>query len=505
MRRPVSIASANDGARPHRLALLVFAVLSACYGYFFPRWAEWNENSRLDLTLAIVERGTIRIDDYYENTGDYAAHGGHVYTDKAPGASFLGVPVYLVFRLLADTAPVRALLRRAGDSAALARTLREGGSGLRDDKVRFAAALYAVSFAVVSLPSALLGAVLCLFLGRLVADPFLRVLLALAYGLATIAFPYSTVLYGHQTAAALLFLAFALLHRRRRGEAGSRAPWGAGTLLGLAVLTDFAALVPAAVLLAYAAWVLDRKGDAARVVLAGAPFAVALGWYNAAAFGSPFASSYRYLVRFQQISSTGVLGFGRPSLRALWGITFSPYRGLFPLSPFLLFAIAGFERLLRRTQWRAEALAWLAAVVAQLAFVSAWYDWFGGFAIGPRNLLIVLPFLVPPVAAAVDAWQGVRAARYLFALSVAASFVLVWIAAVSGQSFAPQGVANPLGEFFWPKLRAGDVARNLGMAAGLPAWWSLLPPVALGGGALWIARKARPPAGGGRRGRTAAA
>ena len=60
-----------------RFALLFLGFLF-CYAYFFPRWAEWNQNSRMDLTLAIVEQGRFAIDDYYENTGDYAVYGDHV-------------------------------------------------------------------------------------------------------------------------------------------------------------------------------------------------------------------------------------------------------------------------------------------------------------------------------------------------------------------------------------------------------------------------------------------
>lgn len=477
-------------ASPHRetrFAALLFIALSVCYAYFLPRWADWNENSRLDLTLAIVEQGTIRIDDYYENTGDYAAYGGHVYTDKAPGLSFLAVPVYLAFRTLMETPAMRALLRRAAGSAAFANTLREGGTGLGEEKVYFAAALYAASFFTVSLPSALAAMTLYLFLARLVADPLRRLVLALAYAVATIAFPYAWAFYGHQTAAALLFLAFVLLYRLRLGG-GRENLWLAGAILGLAVLVDFAALLPAAVLTLYAYRLLDRKRDLFKLAVGALPFAAVLAFYNAAAFGSPFASSYRHLVRFKEISDTGFLGFGVPSLTALWGITFSPYRGLFFLSPFLLLAVPGFYQLLRSDRWRAEAAAWLAIVIAQLLLVSAWYDWRGGFAVGPRNLLLVVPFLMPPVAAAANAWWNSRMQRRVAQALFAVSFVAVWIASVSGQDFAPIDVARPLSDFFWPRFRTGDVARNLGMAFGLPGRWSLLPPLALLGGLLWIAR-----------------
>ena len=38
-------------------------LLLLCYGYFFPRWADWNQNSRLDVVLAIVDEGTLSTDE----------------------------------------------------------------------------------------------------------------------------------------------------------------------------------------------------------------------------------------------------------------------------------------------------------------------------------------------------------------------------------------------------------------------------------------------------------
>jgi hypothetical protein len=485
-----------------RTALLIFFVLLLCYGYFFPRWAEWNQNSRMDLTLAIVERGALHIDDYYENTGDYAVYGDHIYTDKAPGTSFLGVPTYFVFKLLSDTPPMRAILHRLSGSQALASTLREGGTGLLEQKIYFAAALYATTFITVSLPSALLAALLYLFMGRLFTPPLeerqgevWRVVLALAYGLATIVFPYSTVFYGHQIAAALLFLTFYLLYRIRQHEVSHHWLWGVGGLLGLAVLTEFPTLIPLVILSLYALWFLDRKWEIVKLGLGGLPFVLILGWYNASAFGSPFSSSYRYLGRFPEISNTGFLGFSQPSLEALWGITFSPYRGLFFLSPFLLLAIPGFWYLLRSPRWRAEAILWLSLVLAQLALISAWYDWRGGFAIGPRNLLTILPFLMLAAAFCIRAWREKPSLRTLAWGLVIVSLGLVWIASVSGQDFAPIIITNPLIDFFWPKFWTGDITRNLGMVVGLPSWYSLLPLVLVLGGAFWIVQRESVPAG----------
>ena len=43
------------------------------------------------MTRAIVERHTFAIDAYARNTGDVSTHDGHVYSNKSPGLSIIGV------------------------------------------------------------------------------------------------------------------------------------------------------------------------------------------------------------------------------------------------------------------------------------------------------------------------------------------------------------------------------------------------------------------------------
>ncbi len=77
---------------------------------------------------------------------------------------------------------------------------------------------------------------------------------------------------------------------------------------------------------------------------------------NLAVYGSPLSQGYAHLQgRAQFIGGMrqGVEGIGLPRLDALWGVTFSPYRGLFVLSPFLLLALPGLFILMARP-WRAS-------------------------------------------------------------------------------------------------------------------------------------------------------
>src|ERR671932_37891 len=108
---------------PARQYLAVLLVVLACYAYFFPRWADWNQNSRFDLIVALVDDHTFAIDAYVANTGDYAAYDGHYYSDKAPGMALLGLPVYMALRHAVPPALIVRLEQRASSTAALGATL----------------------------------------------------------------------------------------------------------------------------------------------------------------------------------------------------------------------------------------------------------------------------------------------------------------------------------------------------------------------------------------------
>ena len=103
---------------------LIFVLLLLCTVYTFPRWADPNQNSRLDLVVAVVDQGTLRIDDYVDNTVDYAKFEGHYYSDKAPGAAFLGIPVYAAMKSVLSLPVMDGLMDYLAHNQALAATLR---------------------------------------------------------------------------------------------------------------------------------------------------------------------------------------------------------------------------------------------------------------------------------------------------------------------------------------------------------------------------------------------
>ena len=60
-----------------RDAILIFVLLLISYMYVLPRWADWSQNSRLNLLRALVELRSTQIDAYVAHTVDYALYKKH--------------------------------------------------------------------------------------------------------------------------------------------------------------------------------------------------------------------------------------------------------------------------------------------------------------------------------------------------------------------------------------------------------------------------------------------
>lgn len=491
----------QSGWTRERLGIgLLFLLLVVSYTYVFPRWADQNETSRLDMIVAIVDDGTFQIDKYVSNTVDYAKANGHYYSDKAPGAAFLGIPVYAALKPLFSSSLMAGVVQRLAANPAFVATLRVEGSGLLEQKVRFALALVAISFVVGSVPCAVLGVLMYLTLGKVSSSAWPRRLVVLGYCLATPVLAYANSLYGHQLSAALLFAAFYLVFSA--GPRISRARLlGVGLLLGYAVVTEFPAALIAAILFLYALYRVWREGRWLRfawMLPTGLAMGVVLMIYNTVVFGGPFNLGYSYSEQWLPEHTIGFMSLTWPHLDALWGITFSPFRGVFVLAPWLLLAVPGFVIWYRRREWRAEFWVALASALAIFLFNSSSAMWWGGFAVGPRYILFGLPFLALPVVFVFRDWGRQWLGRVVIGVLLAWSFVATWGLTLAEQAFPPGADLNPnpLVDYAWPNWLAGNIARNVGTVLHLPGLLSLVPLfiiLALLLVAWWRPARAAPP------------
>jgi hypothetical protein len=208
--------------------------------------------------------------------------------------------------------------------------------------------------------------------------------------------------------------------------------------------------------------------------------AALLIWYDWVTFESILPKGYFYSVNYHHLHDVGLLSITHPQLDALWGITFSSFRGLFFLSPILLLSVVGFVLWWQQHIYRPEWLLSVWAVVSLLLFTGSSIMWEGGFAVGPRYVLPMLPFMTIGLAIGWKALARQRAGRTVVGALTAWSATADWLETISGQSF-PNWTLNPLFNYSLPRFLAGDIARNLGMGAGLSGHQSLLPLlVALG-------------------------
>lgn len=411
-----------------RLSLALFLLTFLSYAYFFGG-AGWNQNAHFDLTRAIVERGSFAIDDFASNTGDVSYSGGHLYANKAPGLSFLAVPPYAVARLLT------------------------AASGFAEtDALAMILSMWFCTVATCGLAGALIPVVVFTHLrNRFGQTTFVSLVAALCIAFGTYVFAYSTVLFAHVPGALFLLVSFVL--RRTR-------PFTAGVSAGVAGLTNYLC-IPAALLLCVA----SGRSNVHRFIAGGVPSALVLLWYQAEAFGSPFASSITTMdERF--VTEGAFLGaLTRPSLKVLWELTISRYRGLLYLSPVLIFAFGGAIVMLRHRLFRQEVAVIAGIVSIFLLFNMSFNGWHGGSAIGPRYLLPVVPLLGIPVA------FGFRILRPLFVaaaiLSCVSNFVVTAVNPMTSRV-----IRDPIGDYIFPLFIDGRLPDDI--AAG-PLWsWKVM-------------------------------
>jgi hypothetical protein len=377
--------------RPKRELLLLALVAIASLSIVYPVGAQ--DVSRMCLTRAAAQ-GELRADACLAGAVDYAGYRGHLYSDKAPGVSFLALPAAELVGLRPPSE-----WRHERDLRLWATRIATGGAAL----------------------------LLCAFLLGRVAEgltPGAGGVTIIAYALGTEAGALAVDNFGHVQAGALAFSAFVLAWGRR--------PLLAGLLAGAAMIVEYEAGLIALLLGAYVA--LAGWRALVRYGLGFIPAALALAAYDWAAFGSPLHLSYRYVSQgFAAQQASGFFGIHAPSGHGIHLLLLGD-RGLLFASPFLLVAAVGLVLLCRRAP--AEAALCIMAVLAFFALNAGYFDSYGGDSPGPRLFAPALAFL------AIGLPFAYARARVLTTLLVTASVVastsiaLTWPAAVNSVGYS---------------------------------------------------------------------
>lgn len=426
------------------LALAIVGLLWFCFSAIRHPVPYDNVLSRWDLTKAIVYQGTFKIDAYHENTNDKSVFEGHYFTDKAPGGALVGAIILYGW---------------------------EGFKRVTGYRAPEALDLYIVRIFTVSLGSALAGMLLYLFGWRMGLDPFQATLLAIIYGLGTLVFPYSTMFYGNQLAAACAFGGFYVGDRAVTGGREWRTTarlFGSGLLTGLAAIIEFPAGLIALLVSGYLAVVLPRKSSYLWFLSGTLPAAGFLMMYNYCCYGNPVKLSYAYKYgqHFVDIHTQGFMGVARFSPAAFWGITFSSAKGLFYLSPVLLLGLVGLAGLIKAAGRKRYGVFFLLCFCGYILFNASFVDWPAGWTFGPRHIVPMVPYLslgAVGLFAADSTFLSKTAKKTMFSLFLGLGSVSVLFSflAVITNPHIPTGFSNVVTDFLVPLLRVGYLSSNV--------------------------------------------
>ena len=424
---------------------------------WFGSW-EWNPNTatRMFAAVSLVEHGDATIDEFADLTIDKAQVGGHTYLDKAPGMTLMALPAVALAH--AVSLERSATLPKVFGDEPLGRFLRL--------RTRLAAA---TGPALLTAIAAVLLFDLALGMG---ASRGGALFAAVAFGLGSPVWGWSTTLLGHAAVAALYVIAV------WAGARGERTRWAAlaGGALGWAVVVEYQAVLAGSAIGLWIVWRLRTRPGAIAAFLAGGVVALLpLGLYNSVAYGTPFHLGYQDVVGWEGMQQ-GLFGLTMPDPHVLLEITFGTRRGLFWVAPVLVFGARGLWLLTRDRTTRDVGAMAIGVVAVTLLVNAAYVYWDGGNSTGPRLAIPATGMLALGLA---TFWERAGWAECRFAALVLAISIAINAGIASAEIFSPPTYPFPIWKPVFAERFAGGQLRTIGNE-----WWGWS---AWNGFALWAA------------------
>jgi hypothetical protein len=350
----------------------IFLTFFLVYAYFM-HWSGWNEHASFVLTAAIIEDNTLKIDDYISLTGDRCYYEGNYYSSKAPGLSFLTIPVFWAVKS--------------------AWFFVNGEADLGNPAYFVTQQIFATMIS--SFFSALSAVIIYLLCKKNGLEPKKRILITVGYGFGTILFSHSTLYSRHLVSASLLLFSFYLLNRKKTWKECLIS----GVLAGYAITTEYSVLILAGCLTVYS---LMKARKLTLVFVVGIMIGtIPMFAYHFLAFGSPFRVALMYpdksIWMYDIPEIDAKFGFKSfiPNPMIMLRLLFYPEKGLFFYSPVLIASLISLLPLLKKKN--KETILALLSLIIFVAIFSQYETWGGGYTFGPRHLSVLIPFLILPM------------------------------------------------------------------------------------------------------------
>lgn len=326
-----------------------------------------------DAIQSLVDFGTFALQKGYRSQVDVVTINNNVYSVIAPGIPLISAPLYFIHKIFMNII------------------------GVPIGEVYWA--IFNI-FNNIFIMSPLLGivAVMMFKILSLLTDQVGKKLwLVFIFIFGSLVFFYSTNgIWVHVYTMSFSFIAFYLIIFQKNN-------FLIGTFLGLAQIVDYIAILPISLLIGF--WVymqIKTKSsnfipELIQLFLGYSIFLAILLYYNYLITGSAFEtpnSIYLQKIVNQQQSLKETM-FKLPSVESLFGLTISPYRGIYLYFPItLLFTLSFFKKM-----YLNNIIVLFSFIYVFFIFIfnSTYYAWSGDSCFGPRHLVMAIPFIVIPV------------------------------------------------------------------------------------------------------------
>jgi len=234
--------------------------------------------------------------------------------------------------------------------------------------------------------------------GKFTSNIAARLLTVFIFAFATPVWQYSSTFFSEPLTMLFTMMSFYLLIPNKNDSGAIGRTSMSGLFLGLATATHISAILFAPFFFLLA---ILQKGKPVRENL------LKTGTFFSIGFSLILAilAAYNYS-RFGNILETGrtvapelvdKLGYGRfvAPFEGLYGLLFGSSKGLLLLAPIIILSFFGWRHFHRDN--RLISFTIIAMSVFRLLFIASRSDWSGGFCLGPRYLLCLLPFLILPL------------------------------------------------------------------------------------------------------------
>lgn len=459
------------GKQEFKLFIFFFVIFS-----LFVHWIGWDENARLGLTRSIVDDSKLEIDNYIADTGDRAFYKNYYYTLTPPGMSFLAAPIYSSWNFIYyNFFPKDFVAANIGTNQNVTSTFY----GHKVDVVTFIdpglfirSSMILITIFTSSLFGSLSVVLIYKILHFFTKNKFHIFLTSFIFGIATLAFPMSTVFFGGMTATFLSLLSFYIFLKNKKAAKNHLL---SGIFLGLAVFVEY---TPIIIVFPLFAWIFYyNKKNSLWFLLGILIGTLPLFSYNYAIFNNPLELTTFHpdlkFVPFTDITEK-IFIFEihfNTILSSLYYILFGTYRGLFFYYPILLFSFVGLFYFYKKR--KVDAIFVLLIFVFYFLFNSLLVNWWSSSP-GPRHLMPAIAFLSIPLVYCLDKIKNKKKVVLIFLIvvSISAFHALISFQEPEGPSIVfddqtnqyklVQKFSNPLYEHYLPLfLKNGPRSRVL--------------------------------------------